>query len=161
LSPQTSDARLRDIAAAETSIGSRVVLAATLLLALAVAGGVFSVWITEPHLPARTHVAFGGLVAIAAAWVLLCTRALVTRRALFARHRVVVAWLALVFSILLVAGTITAIVTGAAGAAGLVGAGLSTTLLTGSAMYLVAARRRLARLVRRRDRLERELHREA
>ena len=50
-------------------------------------------WITEPALPPRTQVAFGGLVLIGLAWAGYGSWALTRRTPLFALDRVIAAWL--------------------------------------------------------------------
>ncbi|MBV1856605.1 hypothetical protein [Catellatospora tritici] len=51
-------------------------------------------WATEPDLPARTQVAFAGLIAVGLAWAGYGVWALTRRTPLFARDRVVAGWLA-------------------------------------------------------------------
>ena len=155
--PPVSIQALQQMVSAETSTASRVVHAAVLLGALAVAGLVSSLWITEPALPPRTHAAFAAVVTVALVWVVVAARALRTRRALFARQRVTVAWLALAISAALVIGTGLAASAGAIGEAAPLAGGFAIAMLAGSAAFLVLARRRAAELGRRRASLEREL----
>ncbi|GAA0504196.1 hypothetical protein Ade02nite_28180 [Paractinoplanes deccanensis] len=61
-------------------------------------------WATEPVLPARTHVAFGVLVAIGLAWAGFAGWAVTRRTPLFARDRVVAAWLGVAAWLLFTAG---------------------------------------------------------
>lgn len=70
------------------------------LLMAALCGGlaVVSLWITEPILPLRTHLAFFVLTAIAAGWTWHAARVLRTRVVLLAPHRVRAAWLSVMCS---------------------------------------------------------------
>lgn len=149
--------RLQRLAAAELSVAARLRYAALLLVSLAGAGLVASLWITEPDLPARTHAAFAAIVLVATGWAALAARALATRRVLFARHRVTVAWMAVAVSGLMLAGAAVAWRTGAFGAASGPAAGFAALMLAASVVALIAARRRVASLVARRQALERQL----
>ncbi len=144
-----------DIAATlghELSTPRRIQLVLLVVAALAVSSGVGSLLLTEPTLPARTQAAFAAIVAIGLAWVAYGLWALSTRRALYARQRVVATQLALLCGLVYTAGCAALFLSGlpAGGAAGALGA----------AMTLIAwrlhrgAKRSLAQLVARRQRLE-------
>ncbi|GLZ28999.1 hypothetical protein Lesp02_11890 [Lentzea sp. NBRC 105346] len=115
------------------------------LAGLTVAVLVGTLWATEPALPARTHVAFGGVVAMGLGWAVFAAWAL-TRAPLFARDRVVAATLALGFSAVTAIGlAITAKITGVA---------VGLVLVAAAGVLLVNARRTRADLLRRKEELE-------
>ncbi|WP_240197647.1 hypothetical protein [Nonomuraea lactucae] len=133
----------------------RVRAVTALLSGLAGAAFVATLWASEPGpLPGRTRVAFGLFIVLGLAWA--CYGGwLITRRApLFARDRVIAAWLAVAAS-----GATTALM---AAVAVQRGTGLGAALAGGSgfvALALVLAVRARARhrhLLRQRDRLSRE-----
>lgn len=141
-------ARLGD----ELSTSRRIQLVLLVVASLAVSSGVGSLLLTETALPPRTQAAFAGIVAIGLAWATFGVWALTTRRALYARQRVVATRLALLFGLAYTVGCVVLFVSGvpAGGAAGILGA----------AMTLVAwwlhrsAQQSLAHLVTRRQSLE-------
>jgi hypothetical protein len=134
---------------AELSTRARVGYTALLLAALGVAGAVGSLWITEPTLPARTHVAFGAIVAIGLSWVAYAAWVLTRRRVLLAGHSVIAGRMAVAFSALFAAGML---------AVGMVPAAVFGGVMLGVAIaVLVRARRQFARLLERRQALEQSL----
>ena len=115
------------------------------LAGLAVAVLVGTPWATDPALPVRTHVAFGGIVAMGLGWAAFAAWAL-TRAPLFARDRVVAATLALGFSGVTAVGlAVTAKATGVA---------VGLVLVAAAGLLLVNARRARADLLRRKEELE-------
>lgn len=82
--------------------------AALLVVSLAMATAVTSVWITEPTLPTRTHVAFLLVVGIALAWASHAAWVLTRRAVLFVPHQVQAAQLATVCCALFVLGCVVA-----------------------------------------------------
>lgn len=150
MSPQqTSLQDIRRLAGAELSLKARLGYVALLLVSAAMTVIVLSLWVTEPWLPARTHVAFGAMTLIGASWMLLSLWALSTRRVLFARDRVIAGGMAVSFTSLFLAGAVVAVVM--ANNAAAYGA-----LITGSLMLAAAlrawssARRRFTELAARR-----------
>ena len=111
-------------------------------------------WATEPvPLPARTRLAFAGMIIVGVAWAGFAAWAL-ARRPAFAVDRVVAASLALAFSTLTtVAAAVVALTRGSM--PGLLGAGgLGLALTVASAVMLVRARAHRAGLLARRHALE-------
>jgi len=80
---------------ARLSFRRRIAYAAIAFAGLTGSALIGVLWATEPHLPARTQVAFGVLVTIGAAWALFGAWAITRRTPLFARDRVVAGWLGL------------------------------------------------------------------
>ncbi|MDI1464662.1 hypothetical protein QEZ54_27195 [Catellatospora sp. KI3] len=107
-------------------------------------------WITEPQLPARTQVAFAGLVAIGLAWAGYGIWALTRRTPLFARDRVVAGWLAVGATTLLAVFTAAVAVARQRGWA-LPAVALALLLL--AAVNLVRARAVRSELLRRKHEL--------
>lgn len=112
-----------------------------------------SLWATETSLPLRTHLAFGGIVVLGAAWMAMVTYVLTRRRPLYAADRVLATGLALgVTSVVGIATTVLAwsrggVLTG-------VGAGaVATALVTAGAIVHLGARRKRDALLDRRRRL--------
>ncbi len=149
-------ARLRAMTHGELSTAARWGHVALLLISVAMGGAVASLWLTEPGLPPRTHVAFAILVFIATAWTSYATWVLTSRRVLLARHRVVAGWMATTFSGVSVAAALVAVaVTGAPAA--YAAAGFSVVMLAVAVALLVRAQRSFGRLAARRADLERQL----
>jgi len=136
---------------ARLSLPRRIATIMALLGGAAVAIVVGLLWATEPALPARTHLAFGGVVAGGVAWAAYGTWALTRRTPLFARDRVIAAWLALAMTGLL-ASTV-AVVTVARQRATPVAVGVVAVLLVAAIVNLVRARARRAALLRRKREL--------
>jgi len=115
---------VRRMLRAELSFRTRAAYLAALLLTTTFAIALLSLWLTEPHLPARTHVAFALLVMINMGWSALCAWALAQRKVLYARQGVMAGRLAVLWSAVFVVGAV------AAGyASGRAGAGLLAALL--------------------------------
>jgi hypothetical protein len=143
--------------AAEVSLRARMRHVAVGLAGGCGASLIAVLWTTEPDpLPARTHAAFAGLIAVGLAWAAFAGWALSRRRPLFARDRVLGARLALVVTTLTsVAGVTLAAVRGTAAAAlGTAGAGV--VLIAAASLLLARARSRRRRLLRLRDALQRD-----
>lgn len=127
---------------------------ALLIVGLAAAGLLATLWMTEPEpLPARTQAAFGALVALNLSWSVLAAWVLTRRRPLHAGDAVVAARLAVAAALVsTVASVSIAVLRGAPGptrAAALVG-----LLSLGAALVMLGrARRRRAALIERRRRL--------
>lgn len=129
--------------------GSHVAL---LVAALAMATLVASVWVTEPALPRRTHVAFFLVVVIALAWAVHATWVLTHRAVLLVPHQVQAARLAMVCCLAFVTGCAAgwAVVGGPATVMALV---TSLVMLTVAVVNLRRARARYLALLQRRSEL--------
>jgi hypothetical protein len=123
-------------------------------------GVIAALWATEPVLPLRAHLGFGGMVAIGSSWVAFALWVLTHRRVLLARHRIVAGRMSVTFTTVFVLGALVlGYTTGRsepykAAAVGLV-------MLGAAVGVLVRAHRSFARLAERRNTLERELGRNA
>jgi hypothetical protein len=145
--------RIRNIVDVELSKRGRVGHTALLLCASAMTIGLVTLWATETGLPLRTHIAFGMMVAIGGAWTAYAAWVLTTRSVLLARHRIVAAWMGVIFSSAFT--VLFAIVgyTGNFGAMPYAAAGVELGLVAAAIVMLVRARRHFAELVARRDEL--------
>ena len=136
----------------ELSTSRRILLVLLVVTSLAVSSGVGSLLLTEAALPRRTQAAFAAIIAIGLAWAAFGAWALTTRRALYARQRVVATRLALLCGLAYTVGCVILFASG-------VPAGAAAGAL-GAAMTLVAwwlhrqATQGLAHLVARRQTLE-------
>jgi hypothetical protein len=152
----TSTAAVRQLADRELSVPSRLGHLALLLVALGMTVVVVSLWLTEPALPLRTHVAFGVMTAIGLSWSAFAIWVLTSRRVLFARQRIVAGRMAVTFAAVFTIGALTtAAATGAAAA--LAAAGTGVVMVAVAIVILRRAHRVSAQLVARRDALERQL----
>ena len=147
---------VQKLARGELSVKARLGYVALLLVSSAMTVGLLSLWLTEAHLPLRTHLAFGAMSLIGIAWAALSAWALTTRRVLFASDRVIAGRMSVVFTALFLAGAIAAsLMTGSAAALG--------AAATGAVMFVIAlrvlagARRRFAELAAVRTELESQL----
>jgi uncharacterized membrane protein YfcA len=127
---------------AELSFKTRATYLAGLLATASFSVALLSLWLTEPHLPVRTHVAFALLVAINIGWSTFCGWALAQRKVLYARQGVIAGRLAVLWSAVFVVGALAAGYASGRAGAGLLAALLGIALL-GAA--LVMLRRATAR----------------
>ncbi|GAA0274322.1 hypothetical protein [Cryptosporangium japonicum] len=111
------------------SLRRRVATVAVALAGGAVAAVVLALWATEPHLPARTQVAFGVIAGGGLGWVGYGVWVVRRRTPLLALDRVVAGWLALAVS------TVVGVVVGVIA----VSRGRWELALVGAAFVLVAA----------------------
>jgi hypothetical protein len=86
---------LLDRLAGRLSLRRRIATVVAAVGGLAMAALAALLWATEPGLPGRTQVAFAAIVVVGLAWVAYGTWVLTRRTPLFARDRVVAAWLSL------------------------------------------------------------------
>lgn len=131
--------------ARETSLRARLRYAAVGLAGLCGAALIATLWATEPGpLPPRTRAAFAALIALGLGWAALAAWTLARRRPLYARDRVMAAWLALAAAVATTsAGTALAAARGGAPAALAAGlTGLTLVLLAGALLMRARARRR-------------------
>lgn len=105
-SPQPSVRAMQERLATELSLRSRVLYTLLLLVDLAIGAVVASLWLTEPDLPTRTHIAFGVLLLIAIVWAVVFGWTLARRKVLLAKHRVVTSRIAVFFCAVFTAGAL-------------------------------------------------------
>jgi hypothetical protein len=135
------------------SLRRRVGYVIVALAGLLGSGVVGLLWATEPGLPPRTKVAFAVLVAIGVGWATFGTWAVTRRAPLFARDRVVAAWLGIVAWLLFTVGVLVITTLRHRVEPELL---LMVLVLGGVAVVgLRAARRDRAALLRRREQLSR------
>ncbi|TWP51048.1 transmembrane transport protein [Lentzea tibetensis] len=138
-----------DAVLAGLSLAGRVRYAAVGLAGLTVALLVGALWATEPSLPLRTHVAFGGIVAAGLGWAGFAGWTLTRRVPLFARDRVIAGVLALTFSGATAVGLVLVAATRGGTTAVLTASATGLVLVTAALALLVTGRRRRAELLRR------------
>jgi hypothetical protein len=136
----------------ELSRRARGAHAALLVASLAMATIVTSVWVTEPALPTRTHVAFLFVVVIAAAWATHAIWVLTRRAVLLVPHQVQAARLAMVCCLAFVTGCVTAWAT-VGGAASVMALVTSLVMFSLAVLNMRRARARHAALLQRRREL--------
>ncbi|MDP9849521.1 hypothetical protein [Streptosporangium lutulentum] len=134
------------------SLRSRIGNVVALLGGLGGALFIGLLWATEPALPGRTHLAFGVLVALGLAWAGYGVWALTRRTPLFALDRVIAAWLAVVATGLLTAGTIAVAVARGTWVS-TAGVLVAVTLAVLAVVILIRARAARAALLRRKGEL--------
>lgn len=128
-----------------------------LLASLTVTSLVGTLWATEPDLPLRTHLAFGGLVTLGLGWMAVTGYVLSRRRPLYAADRVLATGMAVVATSVVGAGSTTIAVL-RAGALTSVTVGAAATTLAGAAVVLhLRARAWRRTLLDRRRELEHAL----
>ena len=153
---EISAVAVRRLADTELSVPSRLGHVALLLAALGMTILVVSLWLTEPALPLRTQLAFATMTAIGLSWSAFAIWVLTSRRILFARERIVAGRMAVTFAAVFTAAALAAAAaTGAAAA--LAAGGTGMVMVTVAVVILRRAHRTSARLMARRDVLEREL----
>jgi hypothetical protein len=158
--PAVSAEQIQRMLASELSLRARVGYVTLLLVSLLMAIMMGSLWLTEPSLPLRAHIAFGLIVVIALSWVALSVRVLASRRVLFAAHRIVAAWMSVVFSSVFVLGMIAIRLADSRGfdaAAASLAAACGGVMLTVAVVLLFRARHQYAQLLERRRTLEARL----
>jgi hypothetical protein len=128
------------------SLRRRIGYVTLALAGLTGSGLIGLLWLTEPALPARTRAAFALLMVIGLAWTFFGGWALTRRTPLYARDRVVAAWIGLGAWLVFAAGAL-AISTAPALLA------LVATLGVVAAGNLRAARSARRRLIRNREAL--------
>jgi uncharacterized membrane protein YfcA len=121
---------------AELSFRTRAVYLAGLLATACFAMALLSLWLTEPYLPVRTHVAFGLLAAINIGWSIFFGWALTRRKVLYARQGVIAGRLAVLWCSVFVVGALAAGYASGRSGAGF-RAALMGLLLLGAAVFLL------------------------
>jgi hypothetical protein len=92
----------------ELSGRSKILHAALLVAALAMASVVVSVWVTEATLPMRTHAAFAAVVIIALGWSVHAIRVLTHKAILLVPHQVQAARLSMAACVVFLGGCLAA-----------------------------------------------------
>jgi hypothetical protein len=141
----------------ELSVRARRGYTGLLLVALFMSIAVASLWLTEPLLPLRTHLAFASMVAIGLSWVGYAVWVLTRRHVLLAGHRIVAARMAVTFSTLFTIGSAALGYWGPNARAGYGAAGTGLVMLVIALAMLRSARSRYRELTERRRGLERQL----
>jgi len=154
MNAKVSVADMQRLIAGELSLLSRIGYTALLLIALGFAGAIGSLWLTEPWLPLRTHVAFATMVAIALSWVAYSLWVLTRRQVLFAGHRIIAGRMAVAFCTIFVIGSLVTGIWGGGGRAAYGAAAFGVPMLAIAIGVLVSARRRFRDLMERRRALE-------
>ena len=143
--------------ARELSLPARLGHTALLVVSASVSALTASLWLTEPSLPLRTHIAFGAIVAIGLAWSGFAWWVLANRRVMLANQRVIATRMALGFTALFLIGAV--ILRSRLGAGAVV---TSAALFAVASINAIVAHRRFTRLLALRRSLERgALEREA
>lgn len=155
--PNLIEAQLHQLTARLLSPASRYGHVALLIAALLMCVLLSSLLLTEANLPARTSFAFSVMLGIGVSWVAYACWVLRYRRPLLGMHRVVAAWMALVFTALFLAGAI-AMLLGSGGLSYRPAVFAGGCLFALALVLLFRARAQVARLRAQRAELERQLH---
>jgi hypothetical protein len=119
----------------ELSRRDRLRYVLVLLASLTVSSLVGTLWATEPGLPLRTHLAFGGLVTLGVGWMAVTGYVLSRRRPLYAADRVLATGMAVVATVVVGTASTTVAVLRAGAITG-VTVGAVTATLAGAAIVL-------------------------
>jgi hypothetical protein len=152
--PRPSVTEVQQLVAGHLSARARWGYVLLLLVSLAVAVAIGSLWATEPTLPVRTQLAFAVIEGIAFGWVVFALWVLHYRRPLFGVDRVIAARMGLGFSLLGAAGMLGVGYLASMGRPAYVAAGIELGLAALAAGLLIRARRRMAQLQHRRQEIE-------
>ena len=153
--PRPGAHQIRSRIEEELSGGSRAGYTLLLLIDLLVGVVIASLWMTEPQLPTRTHVAFGLMLAISIAWAAFFFRVLSRRGPFLVTHRLAGAKIAVaVTSIFTAASLLLAVVDGEIRGPALASSVLGSLLFGVAIVLFVRAKRRLSLLQQRRDSLQ-------
>jgi hypothetical protein len=155
--PLLSVVEMQRLISGELSLRSRLGYTALLLVALGMTAAIASLWLTEPALPLRTHIAFAAMVGIGLSWTAYAGWVLTRRRVLLAGHRVIAARMAVTFTATFMLGSAALGIWSSVGRAAFAATGLGALMLMVAAAMLFSARRRFDDLMQRRRRLEQEL----
>ncbi|HEV7243229.1 MAG TPA: transmembrane transport protein [Thermoanaerobaculia bacterium] len=160
-SPPISVAEVQRLILGELSLRARVGYVALLLVALAMTTVIASLWLTEPHLPVRTQIAFAVMAGIGSSWAAYAAWVLTRRRVLLAGHRIIAARMAVAFTAVFVAGSLALGIWSSMGRPAYAAAALGAMMLIVAVAMLLSSRRRFDALMERRGALERELSQQA
>jgi murein DD-endopeptidase MepM/ murein hydrolase activator NlpD len=137
---------------------SRTVYTLLLLFDLAVGIVIASLLLTEEGLPARTQIAFTGMLVIAVVWAVFFLRALGRRKLFLAGHRLAAARLALVFtSLFTLSALVLATLYEDVRSSSLAASGFGVVMLVIATTLFIRARRRVSELIARRNQLEHQI----
>jgi hypothetical protein len=145
------------LTAAQVAMPSRILHVLLLVVASMMGTAIASLWVTEPSLPMRTHIAFGLIVCSSAAWAAFAVWVLARRRVLFGIDRVVAATIALTVCAVGALGMTALGYRAHMGVGAYIAAATHAGLCGVAAVLLVRARRRVAVLARRKRELQDEL----
>lgn len=153
MSPQMKSLQeVRQLAGGELSLKARLGYVALMLVSTAMTAMIVSLWLTEVDLPQRTQLAFGVMSVIGASWMAFSLWALLARRPLFARDRLIAGRMAVAFTSVFLVGAVAAVlITGHAAAYAVSFTGVA--MLAAAIRILLDARRRFAELWVRRSAL--------
>jgi hypothetical protein len=140
--PIVSATDIQRMLRAELSFKTRAMYLVGLLATASFAAALLSLWLTEPHLPLRTQIAFGLLVVINLVWTFFCGWALTRKKVLYARQGVIAGRLAALWSAVFVGGALIVGYTSGHARGGMMAAMTGLVFL---AFALVVLRRALAR----------------
>lgn len=104
--PAISADDIRQMLRAELSFKTRAAYLVGLLGTVSFAAALLSLWLTEPGLPLRTHIAFAILVTINLTWAGFCGWALTRRKVLYARQGVIAGRMAVLWCTVFVVGAL-------------------------------------------------------
>jgi hypothetical protein len=155
--PKVSVEEMQRRIATELSLRARVGYTALLLLALFVSVAIGSLWLTEPSLPVRTHIAFAAILVIGLSWVAYAIWVLTRRHVLLAAHRIVAARMGVAFSAAFLVGFAALGYWGPNARAGYGAAGTGFVMFAIAVAILRSARSRFDELMERRRLLEQRL----
>ncbi|CAN5676404.1 hypothetical protein BH23GEM11_BH23GEM11_07120 [soil metagenome] len=147
--PRPDAAAIRAMIRRETALPSRLGHTALLVAGLLMAGVTAALLLTEVGLPMRTRIAFAAMLVIGLSWSAFAGWVLARRRVLFAQHRVISGFMAVLFTGVF---TVGAVLVGQIPAAA-----VGVTLCGVAGMLLVRARAKRAALMQRRSELEQAL----
>ncbi len=150
-----SSAAVRQRLTAELGLPSRLGHTALLLAGLASATVTVSLLLGEEALPVRTRIAFVVLTVIGAAWAGFAAWVLARRRVLFALHRLIAARMAVAFTAVFTTGAL--LLADNFGSSSAIPVCVGAILLGLALLQHARARRQVARLLDRREELERQL----
>jgi len=136
--------------ARELSLPARLGHTALLVVSASASALTASLWLTEPSLPVRTHVAFAAIVAVGLAWTAFAWWVLANRRVMLANQRVIAARMALAFTALFLIGAV--VLRSRLGTGAIV---TSAALFAVASINSIVAHRRFTRLADLRRSLER------
>lgn len=144
-----SVADMQERVRAQVGMPSRLGYTALLIAGVGMAGLAATLLATEPALPPRTRIAFALLVAAGLAWASFAGWVLARRRVLFGRQQVVAASMAVVVTLVFLAGAAAV-----RDRIGYGGVATAAVMCAAALVMLVRARRRVARLSERLRALE-------
>lgn len=147
---------IRRMLHAELSFKARAAYLIGLLATTSFSAALLSLWLTEPHLPSRTQIAFAILVVINISWASFCAWALSRRKVLYARQGVIAGRLAVLWSAVFVAGALLTGVASGHASGGLMAAGTGMLFLGCALVMLRRANTRQEQLLHLRRSLEQQ-----